>query len=146
MGHLVRSGAKGGGVERRRGSIDVAGRPRALSFVHAFHPPPRASVTDQRLLTVEQVAGEFQLTSQTIRNWIKSGALSAVKIGHVYRVRREDVDAMMRRHQGETAPLGTHRDIWAPETLGMPYRRHEGSRQPSIWDGTGSSIEPSKRS
>ena len=128
------------------GSINVAGRPRALSFVHAFHPPPRASVTDQQLLTVEQVAQEFQLTSQTIRNWIKSGALSAVKIGHVYRVRREDVDAMMRRHEGETAPLGTHRDIWAPETLGMPYRRHEDSRQPSIWDGTSSSIEPSKRS
>jgi excisionase family DNA binding protein len=146
MGRLVRSAAKGGGVERRRGSIDVAGRPRALSFVHAFHPAPGASVIDQQLLTVEQVAGEFQLTSQTIRNWIKSGALSAVRIGHVYRVRREDVDAMMRRHEGETAPLGTHRDIWAPETLGMPYRRHEDSRQPSIWDDTSSSIVPSKRS
>jgi excisionase family DNA binding protein len=104
------------------------------------------AMTDQQLLTVEQVAREFQLTSQTIRNWIKSGALSAVKIGHVYRVRSEDVDAMMSRHQGETAPLGTHRDIWAPETLGMPYRRHEDRRQPSIWDGTSSSIEPSKRS
>ncbi len=76
---------------------------------------------------------------------IKSGALSAVKIGHVYRVRREDVDAMMRRHQGETAPLGIHRDLWAPETLGMPYRRHEDRRQPSIWDGTSSSVVPSKR-
>jgi excisionase family DNA binding protein len=99
-------------------------------------------VTDQQLLTVEQIASEFQLTSQTIRNWIKSGALSAVRIGHVYRVRREDVDAMMRRHQGETAPLGTHRDLWAPETLGLPYRRREDRRQPSIWDGTSSSITP----
>jgi excisionase family DNA binding protein len=74
-------------------------------------------MTDQQLLTVEQIASEFQLTSQTIRNWIRSGALSAVKLGHVYRVRREDLDAMMRRHQGETAPLGTHRDLWSPETL-----------------------------
>jgi excisionase family DNA binding protein len=103
------------------------------------------AVTDQQLLTVEQVAQEFQLTSQTIRNWIHSGALSAVKIGHVYRLRREDVDEMMRRHQGETAPLGSHRDLWAPETLGMPYRRREAGRQPSIWDGTSSSIEPVKR-
>jgi excisionase family DNA binding protein len=102
-------------------------------------------MTDQQLLTVDQVAGEFQLTSQTIRNWIKSGALSAVKIGHVYRVRREDVDAMMRRHEGETAPLGTHRDLWAPETLGSPYRRHEAERQPSIWDGTGTPTPPRKR-
>ena len=53
---------------------------------------------------------------------------------------------MMRRHQGQTAPLGTRRDIWAPETLGMPYRRHEDSRQPSICDDTGSSIRPAKRS
>jgi hypothetical protein len=52
---------------------------------------------------------------------------------------------MMRRHQGETAPLGTHRDIWAPETLGMPYHRHEDSRQPSIRDDTSSSIVPLKR-
>jgi len=103
-------------------------------------------VTDQQLLTVEQVASEFQLTSQTIRNWIKSGALSAVRIGHVYRVRREDVDAMIHRHQGETAPLGTHRDLWAPDTLGMPYRRHESTRQPSIWDDTARTIQPRKSS
>jgi excisionase family DNA binding protein len=102
-------------------------------------------VADQQLLTVEQVASEFQLTSQTIRNWIKSGALSAVKIGHVYQVRREDVDAMTRRHQGETAPLGTYRDLCAPETLGMPYRRGEDRRQPSIWGGKSSSIALSKR-
>jgi len=102
-------------------------------------------MTDQQLLTVEQVAREFQLTSQTIRNWIKSGALSAVRIGHVYRVRREDVDEMMRRHQGETAPLGTHRDLWEPETLGMPYRRHNATRQASIWDKSSSSITPTKR-
>ena len=101
---------------------------------------------EPQLLTVEQVASEFQLTSQTIRNWIKSGVLSAVKIGHVYRLRREDVDAMMRRHQGETAPLGTHRDLWAPETLGTPYRRREERRQPSIWDGTSRSIAPPRRS
>ena len=94
-------------------------------------------MTDQQLLTVEQIAAEFQLTSQTIRNWIKSGALPAVKVGHVYRVRREDLDAMMRRHQGETAPLGIHRDLWSPETLGLPYRPHETRRQASIWDGVG---------
>jgi excisionase family DNA binding protein len=103
-------------------------------------------MTDQQLLTVEQVAAEFQLTSQTIRNWIRGGALAAVKIGHVYRVRREDVDAMMRRHRGETAPLGGHRDLWSAETLGSPYRRGEGKRQASIWDGAGTSILPAKRS
>jgi excisionase family DNA binding protein len=102
-------------------------------------------MTDQQLLTVEQIASEFQLTSQTIRNWIKSGALSAVKVGHVYRLRREDVDTMMRRHRGETAPLGIHRDIWNPQTLASPYRRHETSRQASVWDESASSIVPRER-
>jgi excisionase family DNA binding protein len=102
-------------------------------------------MSDQSLLTVEQVAGEFQLTTQTIRNWIRSGALAAVKVGHVYRIKREDIDAMMLRHQGETAPLGNHRDPWAPETLGLPYRPRAPERRPSIWDGTSTSIVPPKR-
>jgi excisionase family DNA binding protein len=102
-------------------------------------------MSEQILLTVEQVAREFQLSPQTIRNWIHGGALPAVKVGHVYRVKREDVDAMILRHQGETAPLATHRDLWSPETLGQPYRRREGGRQPSIWDGANSSITPPKR-
>ena len=60
-----------------------------------------------------------------------------MRIGHVYRVRREDVDAYdVSSSGGNRSPLGTHRDIWAPETLGMPYRRHEDSQGPSIWDGT----------
>jgi excisionase family DNA binding protein len=103
------------------------------------------AMADQQLLTIEQVASEFQLTSQTIRNWVKSGALAAVKVGHVYCVRREDLDTMMDRHHGETAPLGTHRDLWAPETLGTPYRRHDAGRQPSIWDGTSNPIPPPGR-
>jgi excisionase family DNA binding protein len=102
-------------------------------------------MSDSQLLTVEQVAEEFQLTSQTIRNWIKSGALQAVRIGHVYRMTREDVDEMMRRHRGETAPLGTHRDLWEPETLGMPYRPRNAARQPSIWDESSEAIVPPKR-
>jgi hypothetical protein len=52
---------------------------------------------------------------------------------------------MMDRHQGETAPLGTHRDLWAPESLGAPYRRHEPSRQPSIWDDSARSVVPRRQ-
>jgi excisionase family DNA binding protein len=101
---------------------------------------------DPNILTVEQVADEFQLTPQTIRNWIKSGALPAIKVGHVYRLKREDVDALFDRHRGETGPLGTHRDLWAPETLGAPFRPNEATPQPSIWDGTGTpTLAPPKR-
>jgi excisionase family DNA binding protein len=99
----------------------------------------------QQLLTVEQIADEFQVTSQTIRNWIKGGALPAVRVGHVYRVRRGDLDAMITRQQGETTPLGSHRDPWEPETLGLPYKSREAERPPSVWDGTASTIGPPRR-
>jgi excisionase family DNA binding protein len=101
---------------------------------------------NQQLLTVEQIADEFQVTSQTIRNWIKGGALPAVRVGHVYRVRREDLDAMITRQQGETSPLGSHRDPWVPETLGLPYKRREGERPPSVWDGISNPLASPQRS
>jgi excisionase family DNA binding protein len=106
-------------------------------------------MTDQspeRLLTVEQIADEFQVTSQTIRNWIKGGALPAVRVGHVYRVRRDDLEEMITRQQGETSPLGSHRDPWAPQSLGLPYKRRGAERPPSVWDGMSNPLEAPHRS
>ena len=81
MGRWVRSGlravaSRGGGG----GSIYVAGRlcggttQRGRSRAGTVVDPCRSAfagpaMTDQQFLTVEQVAQEFQLTSQTIRNW-----------------------------------------------------------------------------
>lgn len=102
--------------------------------------PPR-----QDFLTVEQIGEELHLTSQTIRNWIRSGSLPAIKVKHVYRVKREDLDAMLSREQGKSGPLGTHRDPWAPETLALPLRRRPSERPRSVWDGTSAHILPTKR-
>jgi excisionase family DNA binding protein len=98
------------------------------------------------LLTVNQVAEEFQVTTQTIRNWIDGGALSAVKIGRSFRVRREDVDRMLARAQAQSGSLATRRDLWVPETLGLPHRRRDAERPASVWDGAGEAALPSKRS
>jgi Helix-turn-helix domain len=82
----------------------------------------------------------------TIDNWIESGALPAVKIGRSYRVKHEDVDTMLARAQADSASLATRRDLWAPDTLGLPHRRNEGEqRSVSIWDQTGELALPSKR-
>ena len=70
-----------------------------------------------RLLTVPQVAEEFQVTTQTIRNWIDGGALPAAKIGRAFRVKREDVDELLARARADSASLATRRDLWAPEKL-----------------------------
>jgi excisionase family DNA binding protein len=100
---------------------------------------------NQEILTVEEVAAEFRLTPQTIRNWIKSGVLPAVQVKHVFRIKRVDLDAMLTREQGKSGQLGTHRDPWAPDTLGSPIRRRDSDRPPSIWDGTSDRIIPTKR-
>jgi excisionase family DNA binding protein len=103
--------------------------------------PPQS----QEILTVDEIAEELRLTSQTIRNWIKSGLLPAAQVRHVYRVRREDLDAMLSQQQGRSGPLGTHRDPWAPETLGSPVRPRDSERPPSVWDATSDRIIPTKR-
>ncbi len=99
----------------------------------------------QEFLTVEEIASELRLTPQTIRNWIKSGDLAAVQVKHVFRVKREDLDAMVSQQQSRSGPLGTHRDLWAPETLGSPVRRRDSERPPSIWDAASDRIVPTKR-
>jgi excisionase family DNA binding protein len=87
-----------------------------------------------QLLTVPEVAAEFQVTAQTIRNWIDQGILPAVRVGRGYRIRRADVDELMVRASAESASLATRRDVWAPTSTSLP--RHEGSERPrSIWEG-----------
>jgi excisionase family DNA binding protein len=104
-------------------------------------------MASRQFLTVSQVAEEFQVTTQTIRNWIDGGALPAVKIGRSFRVKREDIDTMLARARADSASLATRRDLWAPDTLGLPHRRHDAEPRPaSVWDHTGEPALPSKRS
>ena len=99
----------------------------------------------QPLLTATQVAEEFQVTTQTIRNWIDGGALPAAKIGRAFRVKREDVDELLARSRADSASLATRRDLWAPDRLGLPHRRSEGERPASVWEVDQSAMPLSKR-
>ena len=75
------------------------------------------------LLTVPQVAEEFQVTAQTIRNWIDQGVLPAVRVGRAFRIRRADVDALLDRAQAESESLATQRD--------RGLRSRSGSQDPT---------------
>lgn len=88
---------------------------------------------DLPLLTVSQVAREFQVTAQTIRNWIDQGVLPAVRVGRAFRVRRGDVDALLDRAQAESESLATHRDPWSPELFRLP-RAGGPPGERSVWD------------
>lgn len=97
-------------------------------------------------LSVEQIADEFQVTTQTVRNWIKAGELPASRVGRGYRVQRADLDELVARRQGEVSSFGINRDPWDPRTLGSPYRtRSKPSRAPSVWEGSGQAIRPTKK-
>ncbi len=89
---------------------------------------------NQQILTVAQVAEELQVTTQTIRNWIDAGALPAAKIGRGFRIRREDLDAVLARAHADSNSLATRRDLWTPEAMGLPRRRRDAERPASIWD------------
>ena len=61
-------------------------------------------------------------------------ALPAAKIGRAFRVKREDVDAMLALAQADSASLATRRDLWVPDRLGPPHRRSEAERPTSVWE------------
>jgi excisionase family DNA binding protein len=55
---------------------------------------------DQELLTASQAAEALMASSQTIRNWIRSERLHAVRIGNRFLIPRSEVD----RLRGEVPP------------------------------------------
>ncbi len=88
---------------------------------------------DSEILNVGRAAEALAVSTQTIRNWIDSGLLPATKIGRNWRIRREDIDALLARTAANSATLATRRDVWSPETMGLPHRRRSDG-EPSIWD------------
>ena len=52
------------------------------------------------LLTTAQVAARFNVDRHTVTRWIRLGQLPAVKTpGGTYRVRRQDVEKLLRREE-----------------------------------------------
>jgi excisionase family DNA binding protein len=47
---------------------------------------------DDPWLTVQQVSEQLKLHPATVRAWVKSGRLAAVRAGRTWRVRRSEVD------------------------------------------------------
>ena len=56
--------------------------------------------TDERFLTVHEVAELMRVSTMTIYRLIKAGELRAARVGRSYRLREIEVDAYLRR--GET--------------------------------------------
>jgi excisionase family DNA binding protein len=90
-------------------------------------------MSELRLLTVPQVAAKLQVTPQTVRNWIDHGTLPAVRIGRAFRIKPDDVDALLDRASADSTSLATRRNLWHPTATTLP-RRNPAGRPRSIWD------------
>ncbi len=58
--------------------------------------------SQEKLLTVKQVADIMSVDEKTVRNWIQRGDLRAVNIGRLrpeYRIRPADLDEYMANRQ-----------------------------------------------
>jgi excisionase family DNA binding protein len=63
-------------------------------------------VMTQELYSVEQVAAQLGLHVRTVRNYVRSGRLKAIRIGKQYRIAREHLEALTGR-PGEASGIGS---------------------------------------
>ena len=54
-----------------------------------------SKVMNEKLLTPEQVAEGLQVTERTVYGWLRRGTLPALKLGRLWRVRPEDLEAFL---------------------------------------------------
>jgi excisionase family DNA binding protein len=59
--------------------------------------------TDDRLLTVAEVASIMRVSNMTVYRLIKSGELPALRVGKNYRIRESEVDRYLLDRQVEGA-------------------------------------------
>ena len=77
-------------------------------------------MADQELLTASQAAEALNASSQTIRNWIRSDRLHAVRIGNRFLIPRGEVE---RLRGGASIPRGESPWESDPEAAPEPLRR-----------------------
>jgi excisionase family DNA binding protein len=50
------------------------------------------------LMTITEVAEYFRISEQTVYRWLSRGILTAIRVGNVTRIRREDLQAFIDAH------------------------------------------------
>lgn len=68
-------------------------------------------------LTVPQVAADLNIHPATVRVWIKSGRLAAVRAGRTWRVRRSDLD---RALLADASPALAQDGVSFPSDIPVP--------------------------
>ena len=50
---------------------------------------------NEKLLTPAQVAERLQITERTVYEWIRGGKVTALKLGRLWRIRQDDLEAFL---------------------------------------------------
>jgi excisionase family DNA binding protein len=94
------------------------------------------------LLTVSEAAEDLRASTQTIRNWIRSERLAAVRIGNRFLIPRAEVERLL----GDALPNRLGESPWdfAPDDALEPLpRAAKRQMSPMSWRGC-SAIEPGR--
>ena len=54
----------------------------------------------ERLLTTEEIAAILSVHPRTVMRWLREGKLKGLKVGRLWRVRLEDLEAFIRGEKG----------------------------------------------
>ena len=94
---MVKRGTQTNVVKRgKRLRLREAGIKRNVQELNVLNFGLKASkVMNEKLLTPEQVAERLQVTERTVYGWLRRGTLPALKLGRLWRVRPEDLEAFL---------------------------------------------------
>ena len=73
--------------------VDTAKKNPGLDGIYTFQKPIQ---TEDKLYTIEEVAGRIKVTKQTVYSWIKKGKFKPLIIGNSYRVNEEQIQELLR--------------------------------------------------
>ncbi len=101
------------------------------------------------ILSVAQVAAEFNVTAQTIRAWIRDGKLRASRVGKSHHILRGDVYAMLEMAAVERRPPPAP-DMWDAPTRELRLTRRARATEPAtMWptpgEGAAAALVPRQR-
>jgi excisionase family DNA binding protein len=64
-------------------------------------------MSQEEMLTTEDVAKELRVNVKTVRNWIASGELVAIDIGNEYRISRSNLNKFIEKRQTDRRKKAT---------------------------------------
>jgi len=58
-----------------------------------------ANMTEEKYYTIEEVAEMLKVVYLTVYRWIQDGKLKAYKAGKQYRIKKEDLDGLVKNYK-----------------------------------------------